>query len=66
MDKGRQFAEVVADGQLHRVYKKGDSIIVDHAGKNNGKWDKIDLTQKAGATTVAAGVKAVRAWHKAH
>ena len=42
--------------------KKGD-IIVDHAGKK-GKYDKINLTKKAGAKTVKAGVKATKDWHK--
>jgi hypothetical protein len=52
-------------GAVHKVYKdkKGD-IIVDHAGKNNPKWDKIDLTKKGGAKTIKQGVKAVKDWHK--
>ena len=38
-----------ADGEKHTVKKnkKGD-VIVDHAG-NKGKYDKINLTKKAGA-----------------
>jgi len=54
-------------GKVHRVYKdkKGD-VVVNHAGskKENGKYDKIDLTKKAGAKTVKEGVKATKAWHK--
>jgi len=54
-------------GKVHRVYKdkKGD-VVVNHAGsaKENGKYDKIDLTKKAGAKTVKAGVKATKDWHK--
>lgn len=54
----------MADGESHRVYKnaKGE-IIVDHAGKG-GKYDKLNLTDKAGAKTVAEGVKATKKWHK--
>lgn len=43
--------------------KKGE-VIVDHAGKNDPKWDKINLTKKAGAKTIAQGVKAAKDWHK--
>ena len=52
------------DGEKHTVKKtkKGD-VIVDHAG-NKGKYDKINLTKKAGAKTVKAGVKATKEWHK--
>lgn len=51
-------------GQKHTVKrnKKGD-VIVDHAGKK-GKYDKINLTNKAGAKTIAQGVKATKKWHK--
>jgi hypothetical protein len=56
-----------ADGKKHTVKrnKKGD-IIVDHAGKSKGKWDKINLTKKAGAKTVAQGVAATKRYHKKH
>jgi len=66
--KTEKSAAVVADGKLHRVYKKKGDVIVDHAGsaKNNGKYDKINLTKKAGAKTVKAGVKATKDWHKKH
>jgi hypothetical protein len=43
--------------------KKGD-IIVDHAGKNDPKWDKINLTKKAGAKTIKQGIKSAKDWHK--
>ena len=51
-------------GEKHTIKKnkKGD-VIVDHAG-DKGKYDKINLTKKAGAKTIAAGVKATRKWHK--
>ena len=51
-------------GKKHVVKKnkKGD-VIVDHAG-NQGKYDKINLTKKAGSKTIAQGVKATRDWHK--
>lgn len=53
-----------ADGERHTVKKnkKGD-IIVDHAG-NKGKWDKINLTKKAGAKTIKQGVAATKKWHR--
>ncbi len=56
-----------ADGKKHTVKrnKKGD-IIVDHAGKSKGKYDKINLTKKAGAKTVAQGVAATKRYHKKH
>jgi hypothetical protein len=62
-------ATIKVSGKVHRVYKdkKGD-VVVDHAGskKQNGKYDKIDLTKKAGAKTVKAGVSATKKWHKAN
>ena len=53
-----------AAGESHTVKKnkKGD-IIVDHAG-NKGKYDKINLTKKAGAKTVKQGVAATKKWHR--
>ena len=54
---------IKADGEKHTIKKnkKGD-IIVDHAG-NKGKWDKINLTKKAGAKTITQGVAATKKWH---
>jgi hypothetical protein len=67
--KGRSERDLMAKvikaaGEKHTIKKdkKGD-IIVDHAGKK-GKYDKINLTKKAGAKTVKAGVKATKDWHK--
>lgn len=56
-----------ADGKKHTVKRnrKGE-IIVDHAGKSQGKYDKINLTKKAGAKTVAQGVAATKRYHKKH
>ena len=53
-----------ADGEKHTVKKnsKGE-IIVDHAG-NKGKYDKINLTKKAGAKTVMQGVAATKKYHR--
>jgi hypothetical protein len=56
-----------ADGKVHRVYKeKNGDVVVNHAGsaKKNGKYDKINLTKKAGAKTVKQGVKATKNWHR--
>ena len=62
-------ATLKVSGKVHRVYKdkKGD-VVVDHAGskKENGKYDKIDLTKKAGSKTVKDGVKATKEWHKSN
>jgi len=70
---GKTKAIVKAGGQTHKVFKKkvdkgiGDKgdIVVDHtAGRPAGKWDKINLTEKAKAKTVKQGVASVRKWHK--
>jgi hypothetical protein len=64
---------VKAGGQTHKVFKKkvdkgiGDKgdVVVDHtAGPSAGKWDKINLTNKAKAKTVKQGVASVRKWHR--
>jgi hypothetical protein len=61
-----------AGGEQHRIYVKstnrgeGDKghIMVNHPTMNKGMWDTIDLTQKAGATTIAQGVAATKEWHR--
>lgn len=51
-------------GEKHTIKKtKQGDVIVDHAGKK-GKYDKINLTKKAGSKTIAQGVKATKDWHK--
>ncbi len=50
-------------GVGHTVKKVGKKVIVDHAGSGK-KWDKIDLTKKAGAKTVKQGIAASRKYHK--
>lgn len=52
------------DGKEHKVYKKDGKVIVDHTAKKGGKWDKINLTKKAGAKTIAQGVKATKSYHR--
>jgi hypothetical protein len=51
----------------HKVSKnkKGD-VVVEHTNSNQGKYDKINLTQKAGTKNVKQGVKAVQDWHKSN
>ena len=66
--------KISAGGEKHIVYKKESAtgigegkkghIMVNHPTKNKGKWDTIDLTQKAKAKTVAQGVAATKKWHK--
>ena len=50
-------------GVKHTVKKVGKKVIVDHAGSSGKKWDKINLTSKAGAKTVKQGVAASRKYH---
>jgi len=57
-------AKIKVSGKVHDVKKnKKGEVVVDHAG-NIGKYDKINLTKKAGAKTVKEGEKATRDWHK--
>jgi len=66
--------KLTAGGEKHVVYKKESAtgvgegkkghIMVNHPTKNKGKWDTIDLTQKAKAKTVAQGIAATKKWHK--
>lgn len=50
-------------GVGHTFKKAGKKVVVDHAGSKGKKWDKIDLTKKAGAKTVKQGVAASRKYH---
>ena len=60
-------AKIKVSGKVHDVKKnKKGEVIVDHAGKNDPEWDKINLTKVAGSKTVKAGEKATRKWHKTH
>ena len=64
---------VSAGGEKHHIYKKESPtgngkgveghIMVNHPTKDKGKWDTIDLTEKAGAKTVSEGVNATKKWH---
>ena len=55
---------IKAAGEKHTIKKnKKGEVIVDHAGKK-GKYDKINLTKKAGSKTFKQGVKATKDWHK--
>jgi hypothetical protein len=64
--------KVSAGGEKHVIYKKttkrGEgkvgNIMVNHPTKDKGKWDTIDLTEKAGAKTVKQGVAATKKWHR--
>lgn len=64
--------KVSAGGEKHVVYKKTNKIgkgkpghiMVNHPTKDKGKWDTIDLTEKAKVKTVAQGVAATKKWHK--
>jgi len=62
-----------AGGEEHLIYKKQSPtgngkgvkghIMVNHPTMNKGKWDTIDLTDVAGAQTVAEGIAATKKWH---
>jgi hypothetical protein len=64
--------KLTAGNEKHLVYKKTNKIgkgkpgdiMVNHPTKDKGKWDTINLTQKAGAKTVKQGVAATKKWHK--
>jgi hypothetical protein len=66
--------KLTAGGEKHVIYKKTSAtgvgkgkkgnIMVNHPTTDKGKWDTIDLTQKAKAKTVAQGVAATKKWHK--
>lgn len=56
---------ITVDGEYHKVYENKDGdIVVNHPKEDKGKWDTINLTDKANAKTVADGVKSVKKWHK--
>jgi len=64
---------LVAGGEKHRVYVKKSPtgvgkgvkghVMVNHPTSDKGKWDTIDLTEKAGAKTVEEGKAATKKWH---
>ena len=59
---GGQF--LTAGGEYHKIYKNADGdIIVNHPKEDKGKWDTINLTNKANAKTIAEGIAATKKWH---
>jgi hypothetical protein len=58
---------ITIGGQKHTIVRatNGD-IVVNHPGSKKTTFKKIDLTKKADVKTVAAGVAAVKKWHKNH
>jgi len=67
--KKEEPASLKISGKLHRIYEdKNGDIVVNHAGskKQNGKYDKINLSDMAGVKSVKGGVKAATNWHKEH
>lgn len=60
-------ASVNLSGKLHRIYReKNGDVVVNHAGskKQNGSYDKINLSETAGVKSVKGGVKSTTNWHK--
>lgn len=72
----KEGVNLVAGGEKHRVYVKKSPtgvgkgvkghVMVNHPTSDKGKWDTIDLTEKAGAKTVEDGKTATRKWHAAN
>jgi len=63
MAAGGQFLTV--GGEYHRIYRNAEGdIMVNHPKEDKGKWDTINLTDKAGSKTVAEGVAATKKWHR--
>jgi hypothetical protein len=64
---------LIAGGEKHRIYVKKSPtgvgkgvkghVMVNHPTEDKGKWDTIDLTEKAGAKTVEEGKNATKKWH---
>jgi hypothetical protein len=51
--------------ETHKVFKnKNGDVMVDHTNTRQGKFDKINLTKKAGAKSIKQGVKAVQKYHR--
>ncbi len=51
--------------ETHKVSKnKNGDVIVDHTNRDKGRYDKINLTKKAGAKTIKQGVAATKQWHR--
>lgn len=55
--------QFTADGEQHKVFKRGNNVYVDHVEVDGGKNDVINLTKKSDAKTVKDGVKAVKDYH---
>lgn len=56
---------LTVNGEYHRVYKNAEGdIMVNHPKEDKGKWDTINLTQKAKAKTIAQGIAATKKWHR--
>lgn len=70
--KGGESVTLNTGGENHRIYVKTTNrgegakghIMVNHPTMDKGIWDTIDLTEKAGATTIAQGVAATKKWHR--
>jgi hypothetical protein len=60
MELSRQF---MADGEKHRVFKRGSAVFVDHVKQQGGKYDVINLTKESKAKTVRDGVASVKKYH---
>ena len=56
---------LTVNGEYHRIYENAEGdIMVNHPKEDKGKWDTINLTQKAKAKTIAQGIAATKKWHK--
>lgn len=56
---------LTVNGEYHRVYENAEGdIMVNHPKEDKGKWDTINLTQKAKVKTIAQGIAATKKWHR--
>lgn len=64
LEKGKK-KKINTGGTEHVVKKdKKGHVVVHHTKVSAGKYDKINLTKKAGVKTIKEGVSATKEWHK--
>ena len=56
-------AKIKISKTVHKIERVGKNIVVTHPDNKESK-PKINLTKKANAKTIEAGVKASKAYHK--
>lgn len=57
--------KIKTGGTEHVIHKnKKGEVVVHHTKIEAGKYDKLNLTKKAGVKTIKEGVAATKKWHK--